>query len=201
MFNVEFIALIGFAYILVLFWVAYFGDSEKEKGGPNHNSNLVYALSLAVYCSSWTFYGAVGTASVDGLDYLAIYLGPCLVFLFGYRMMRRIILICKQNSITSISDFISSRYGKDRQIGVLVTVIAVVGSLPYIALQLKAVSSSFLVLASSSGEVQSTSSSFILDNIALITGAALAVFSILFGTRHLDAVSYTHLTLPTILLV
>jgi Na+/proline symporter/signal transduction histidine kinase/CheY-like chemotaxis protein len=190
MFSVEFIAFIGFSYILVLFLIAYLGDSEKEKGGPNHNSNLVYALSLAVYCSSWTFYGAVGTASVDGLDYLAIYLGPCLVFLFGYRMMRRIILICKQNSITSISDFISSRFGKDRKIGVLVTTIAVVGSLPYIALQLKAVSSSYLVLVSQSVAPHSSVTSLITDNIALITGAALALFTILFGTRHLDATEH-----------
>ena len=190
MFNVEFIAFIGFAYILVLFLVAYLGDSEKKKGGPNHNSNLVYAFSLAVYCSSWTFYGAVGTASVDGLDYLAIYLGPCLVFLFGYRMMRRIILICKQNSITSISDFISSRFGKDRKIGVLVTAIAVVGSLPYIALQLKAVSSSYLVLVNQTVSADSSANSIFTDNIALITGAALALFTILFGTRHLDATEH-----------
>lgn len=190
MFNVEFIAFIGFAYILVLFLIAYLGDSEKKRGGPNHNSNLVYAFSLAVYCSSWTFYGAVGTASVDGLDYLAIYLGPCLVFLFGYRMMRRIILICKQNSITSISDFISSRFGKDRKIGVLVTAIAVVGSLPYIALQLKAVSSSYLVLVNQTVSADSSANSIFTDNIALITGAALALFTILFGTRHLDATEH-----------
>lgn len=175
-------------YIFVLFLIAYFGDSDYQNASLNHNNNVVYALSLAVYCSSWTFYGAVGTAATDGLDYLAIYLGPCLIFLFGYPMMRRIILICKQNSITSISDFISSRYGKDRHIGVLVTCIAVVGSLPYIALQLKAVSSSYLVLISSRTELPA--GGFISDNIALLTGIALALFTILFGTRHLDATEH-----------
>lgn len=189
MFNVESIALIGFAYIFILFLIAYFGDSDQYKPKVNYNSNLIYALSLAVYCSSWTFYGAVGTAAVDGLDYLAIYLGPCLVFVFGYPMMRRIILICKQNSITSVSDFISSRYGKDRRIGVLVTVIAVVGSLPYIALQLKAISSSYLVIIDQSIELSSTGS-LISNNVALITGATLALFTILFGTRHLDATEH-----------
>ena len=188
MFNVEAIALIGFTYIFVLFLIAYFGDSNYQNANLNHNSNLVYALSLAVYCSSWTFYGAVGTAATDGLDYLAIYLGPCLVFLFGYPMMRRIILICKQNNITSISDFISSRYGKDRHIGVLVTIIAVAGSLPYIALQLKAVSSSYLVLIE--GSTTSLVGTLFSENIALITGIALALFTILFGTRHLDATEH-----------
>ena len=105
---IEYVALIGLVYIFVLFLVAYFGDSNYSRVTPQDNSNVVYALSLAVYCSSWTFYGAVGTAAIDGLDYLAIYLGPFLVFVFGYPMMRRIIMICKQNSITSISDFIAS---------------------------------------------------------------------------------------------
>ena len=144
--GVDAIALIGFAYIFSLFLIAYFGDRNGGQTGRAGNSNLVYALSLAVYCSSWTFYGAVGTAAVDGLDYLPIYLGPLLVFLFGYPLVRRIILICKQNSITTISDFLSSRYGKSRPIAALVTVIAVAGSLPYIALQLKAVSTSYALL-------------------------------------------------------
>ena len=187
MFNVESIAIIGFVYIFALFLIAYYGDSQHHNPDINSNGNLVYALSLAVYCSSWTFYGAVGTAAVDGLDYLAIYLGPCLVFVFGYPLMRRMILICKQNRITSISDFISSRFGKDRRIGILVTIIAVVGSLPYIALQLKAVSMSYLVLAGSSSTAATASGQYLSDNVALATGAILALFTILFGTRHLDA--------------
>ncbi|RBP51321.1 PAS domain-containing hybrid sensor histidine kinase/response regulator [Arenicella xantha] len=187
MFNVEFVAIIGFAYIFVLFLIAYYGDSPVYNRERNYNGNLVYALSLAVYCSSWTFYGAVGTAVVDGLDYLAIYLGPLLVFVFGYPLIRRIILICKQNRITSVSDFISSRYGKDRRIGILVTVIAVVGSLPYIALQLKALSSSFLVLVGPAARADAGFERYFSENISLVVGAVLALFTILFGTRHLDA--------------
>lgn len=183
---IEFVALIGFVYIFVLFLIAYFGDSDYSRVNAQDNTNVVYALSLAVYCSSWTFYGAVGTAAVDGLDYLAIYLGPFLVFVFGYPMMRRIIIICKQNNITSISDFIASRYGKSRRIGLLVMVIAVIGSLPYIALQLKAISSSFLVMSSHT----SNNNAYLGDNIGFITGVVLAVFTILFGTRHLDATEH-----------
>ena len=186
------IALIGCAYLCVLFLIAYFGDKDSLKGGKLYNGNYVYALSLAVYCSSWTFYGAVGTAAVDGLDYLTIYLGPCIVFIFGYPVVRRIILICKQNSITTISDFLSSRYGKSRKIAVLVTVIAVAGSLPYIALQLKAVSTSYFVISNQAQAsiVATQSAGFIADNVALIVAAGLVLFTILFGTRHLDATEH-----------
>ncbi len=188
MISTNFVALIGFAYIFLLFLIAYFGDRDSLKAGKLYKGNYVYALSLAVYCSSWTFYGAVGTAAVDGLDYLAIYLGPCLVFLFGYPVVRRIIMICKQNNITSISDFLSSRYGKSRRIATLVTLIAVAGSLPYIALQLKAVSSSYFIMSGSPNNLNSDS--FFADNIALIVAAGLVVFTILFGTRHLDTTEH-----------
>ncbi len=184
--GVDAIALIGFAYIFSLFLIAYFGDRNGGQTGRAGNSNLVYALSLAVYCSSWTFYGAVGTAAVDGLDYLPIYLGPLLVFLFGYPLVRRIILICKQNSITTISDFLSSRYGKSRPIAALVTVIAVAGSLPYIALQLKAVSTSYALL----GAAEQAGPGFIAEHVALIVAAGMVLFTILFGTRHLDATEH-----------
>lgn len=188
--SADTIALIGCAYLCVLFFIAYFGDRDSLKAGKPYNGNYVYALSLAVYCSSWTFYGAVGTAAVDGLDYLTIYLGPCIVFIFGYPVVRRIILVCKQNSITTISDFLSSRYGKSRKIAVLVTCIAVVGSLPYIALQLKAVSTSYFVLSSQGSVIGGQQSGFIADNVALIVAAGLVLFTILFGTRHLDATEH-----------
>ena len=184
--GVDAIALIGFAYIFSLFLIAYFGDRNGGQTGRAGNSNLVYALSLAVYCSSWTFYGAVGTAAVDGLDYLPIYLGPLLVFLFCYPLVRRIILICKQNSITTISDFLSSRYGKSRPIAALVTLIAVAGSLPYIALQLKAVSTSYALL----GAAERAGPGFIAEHVALIVAAGMVLFTILFGTRHLDATEH-----------
>jgi len=188
MISTNFVALIGLSYIFLLFLIAYFGDRDSLKAGKLYKGNYVYALSLAVYCSSWTFYGAVGTAAVDGLDYLAIYLGPFLVFIFGYPIVRRIIMICKQNNITSISDFLSSRYGKSRRIATLVTLIAVAGSLPYIALQLKAVSSSYFIMSGSSNDLNS--GSFFADNIALIVAIGLVVFTILFGTRHLDTTEH-----------
>ena len=188
MISANFLALLGFAYIFLLFLIAYFGDRDTLKVGKLYKGNYVYSLSLAVYCSSWTFYGAVGTAAVDGLDYLAIYLGPCLVFLFGYPVVRRIILICKQNNITSISDFLSSRYGKSRHIAILVTLLAVAGSIPYIALQLKAVSSSYFIMSGSANDLNNDS--FLANNIALIVAAGLVVFTILFGTRHLDTTEH-----------
>ncbi len=148
MLSLQSVTIIGLLYISLLFVIAYLGDRHQQTIINYDKNNLIYSLSLAVYCSSWTFYGAVGTAAVTGLDYLAIYLGPCLVFMFGYPMIKKIILISKQNNITSVSDFISSRFGKSREIAILVTVIAVIGSIPYIALQLKAVSMSFAVLTS-----------------------------------------------------
>lgn len=187
MLSIEWITALGLGYLLVLFLIAYFGDVEAKWLPVRYNSNVVYALSLAVYCSSWTFYGAVGTASVRGWDYLAIYFGPCLVFLFGYPLMRRIILICKQNRITTISDFIASRFAKSRRIGGLVTLVAVIGSLPYIALQLHAVSQSYLVLQGNEANHFVGAVSLNADAIAFYVGVILVIFSILFGTRHLDA--------------
>ena len=181
--GVDAIALIGFAYIFSLFLIAYFGDRGGARIDRSGNSNLVYALSLAVYCSSWTFYGAVGTAAVDGLDYLPIYLGPLLVFVFGYPLARRMIRLCKQRRITTISDFLSSHYGKSRPIAALVTLIAVAGSLPYIALQLKAVSTSYALL----GGAERAGPGFIAEHVALIVAAGMALFTILFGARQLDA--------------
>ncbi len=188
--GVEAIALIGFIYIFILFLIAYFGDRTAVRAGRPYNSNIIYALSLAVYCSSWTFYGAVGTAAVTGMDYLTIYLGPILVFLFGYPIIRRIILVSKQNSITSISDFLSSRFGKSRRIAVLVTLMAVAGSLPYIALQLKAVSTSYYVISGATDGAEAANLGFIAENVAFIVAAGLALFTILFGTRHLDATEH-----------
>src|SRR5690606_28741283 len=107
---------------------------------------VIYSLALAVYCSSWTFYGAVGTAARDGLAYLPIYLGPVLLFLFGFGLMQRIVRIVGQRNITSIADFIGARFGKSHGLAALVAVIAVTAVVPYIALQFKAVAMSYGVL-------------------------------------------------------
>ncbi len=168
------------------------GDRSKPSKESSENTrNLTYALSLAVYCSSWTFYGAVGTAATIGYDYLAIFLGPMLVYLLGYKLIKRIILICKSTNITSISDFISSRFGNSRRIAVLVTLIAFVGSIPYIALQLKAVSTSFNVITSRAVSTEiSQSSVFLLNDTGFYITVVLAIFTVFFGTRHLNAAEH-----------
>ncbi|MGD8261857.1 MAG: sensor histidine kinase, partial [Desulfobacterales bacterium] len=145
----------------------------------------IYALSLAVYCTAWTFLGSVGFAVRSGLGFLTIYIGPTLMTMLGWLVLRKIIRISKIHRITSIADFIASRYGKSTMLGGIVTFIAVIGVIPYIALQLKAVSTTFLLIS------QSTKISFaertILGDTAFYIALILALFAILFGTRHLDA--------------
>ncbi len=187
----ELIAFIAIAYVSVLFFIAYRGDQKSESGFYARNKHIIYSLSLAVYCSSWTFFGAVGSAARSGWDFFAIYLGPILVFVFGYKVIQRIIIISKQYSITSISDFLSSRYGKSRHIAVLVTFIAVIGSLPYISLQLHAISMGFTTLTTLPNSVEYFRSvDSIWSDTAFWGALILALFSILFGTRHLSATEH-----------
>uniref|UniRef100_Q47FK2 histidine kinase n=1 Tax=Dechloromonas aromatica (strain RCB) TaxID=159087 RepID=Q47FK2_DECAR len=176
-----FIALLAAAYLGLLFGVARFGDARADAGKSIISAN-VYALSLAVYCTSWTFYGSVGRATSGGLSFLTIYLGPTLMLLCVGAIIK-MIRISKAQRITSIADFIASRYGKSQLLAGMVTIIAVIGVVPYIALQLKAVAASVDVLLEHSG---STVHFWGLDSTFLIA-AVLALFSILFGTRHLDA--------------
>ncbi len=185
---IELIALIGFAYVCSLFFIAYRGDKNLNRLFLK-NKAVVYSLSLAVYCSSWTFFGAVGTATSTGWDFFAIYLGPIILFLFGHRLISRIIIISKQQNITSIADFISSRFGKSRDVAVLVTIIATIGSLPYISLQLQAISMSFNALTNPSIDLNLSVPS-ILSDTAFYGAVLLAIFSILFGTRHLSAAEH-----------
>ena len=187
----ELIAFIAIAYVSILFFIAFRGDKKTSSGFFARHRTVVYSLSLAVYCSSWTFFGAVGSAARSGWDFFAIYLGPILVFVLGYKIIQRIIIISKQYSITSISDFLSSRYGKSRSIAVLVTFIAVIGSLPYISLQLHAISMSFTTLTTpvNSAEYYRAVDSLWSDT-AFYGALILALFSILFGTRHLNATEH-----------
>lgn len=128
-----FIILVSLLYVGLLFGIAYYGDSTQK--GKSYASNpVVYSLSLAVYCSSWTFYGAVGRATYSGWEFMATYIGPILVYALGWRVVEKMILISKQQNTTTISDFISSRYGKSQSLAVLVTLIAVCGTLPYLSL-------------------------------------------------------------------
>src|SRR5678815_535297 len=140
------IILIAVAYLGVLFAIAYFADGRADAGRSVIASPYVYSLSLAVYATAWTFYGSVGRAASDGVGFLPIYIGPTLMIALWWIVMRKIIRISKQNRITSLADFIASRYGKSALLGGLVTVIAVIGILPYISLQLKAVSNSYTIL-------------------------------------------------------
>ena len=141
------ILLAALLYIGLLFAIAYYGDRRADAGRSIIATPYVYALSIAVYCTSWTFFGSVGRAVSTGVGFLPIYLGPTLAFILGWLMIRKMIRISKANRITSIADFIASRYGKSFELGILVSVIAVVGILPYISLQLKAISASYSILS------------------------------------------------------
>jgi hypothetical protein len=134
------------AYVGFLFAIAYWGDERARRRGRPCAKPVIYALSLAVHWTSWTFYGSVGLAAKAGYSFLPIYLGPILVFALGWPLLRRIVRISKAQNITSIADFIAARYGKSQIVAATVTVIAVLGTLSYIVLQLKALSTSFRVL-------------------------------------------------------
>jgi PAS domain S-box-containing protein len=183
------IVTVSFAYLGVLFAIAYYGDKRADAGRSIIARPTIYALSLAVYCTAWTFYGSVGRAASTGIGFLPIYLGPTLMAGLWWFVMLKIIRISKVNRITSIADFIASRYGKSQMLGGLVTVIAVVGVMPYISLQLKAVSNSFTILLHYPNIVMPAHAPvqpFFQDS-ALYIAMILAAFTIVFGTRHLDA--------------
>lgn len=136
------IAIIAVAYVTLLFFIASVGDNRAARQGGLGSRPYIYALSLAIYCTSWTFFGSVGLASERGLEFLAIYIGPVLVFLFGFPILKRIIRLAKSEKITSIADFLAARYGKSFAVASVATLIATFGTIPYIALQLKAISDS-----------------------------------------------------------
>src|SRR5713101_7181470 len=184
------IVIASFAYVGLLFAIAYYGDKRADAGRSIIANPYIYALSLAVYCTSWTFYGSVGRAATSGIGFLPIYLGPTLMAALWWYVMLKIIRISKQNRITSIADFIASRYGKSQMLGGLVTIIAVIGIIPYIALQLKAISGTFLIMLQypdvAAMPDKQGAALFLGDNTFYIA-MLLAAFTILFGTRHLDA--------------
>ncbi|MDO9197550.1 sensor histidine kinase [Rhodoferax sp.] len=180
---------VSFAYLGVLFAIAYYGDKRADAGRSVISNPAIYALSLAVYCTTWTFYGSVGRAASTGIGFLPIYLGPTLVAGLWWFVMLKIIRISKANRITSIADFVASRYGKSQLLGGLVTVIAVIGVVPYISLQLKAVSNSFTILQHYPDIVMpaKAATQALWQDSALYIAMTLAAFTVLFGTRHLDA--------------
>ncbi|MBI1906899.1 MAG: histidine kinase [Rhodocyclales bacterium] len=179
---------VSFAYLLLLFAIAHYGDWRAEQGRSIISNYWTYALSMAVYCTAWTYFGSVGRAASGGVWFLPIYLGPTLAMTLAWLVLLKMIRIAKSYRITSIADFIASRYGKSHLLGGLVTIITVVGIIPYIALQLKAVSSGYAVLTGGNGSsFHPTTVSHWLHDSTLYVALILALFTILFGARHLDA--------------
>lgn len=177
-------------YVAFLFTVAFVAEGRAAKGRLGWlRSPVVYTLSLSIYCTAWTFYGAVGYAARSGLEFLTIYFGPTLVFVGWWWLLRKLVRIGRQHHVTSIADLISSRYGKSNTLGVIVTVLAVVAATPYIALQLQSVVLSFGVFASAAPE---RSRPLDPGQIAVWVAVGLAFFTILFGTRNLDAREQHH---------
>jgi Na+/proline symporter/signal transduction histidine kinase len=170
----------SFGYLALLFGVAYAAERRSATRQSLVANPYVYALSMAVYCTAWAYYGSVGRAAHQGLSFVGIYLGPALLAPAWWLVLRKIVRVCRQQRLTSIADFISARYGKSAALGALVTAVCVLGVVPYIALQIKAISSSFVVLVGSGGRVEASVA-------ALFTAGVLAVFTILFGVRSVEA--------------
>ena len=166
-------------YLAFLFFVAYW--AEKKENVKWSNNPYVYSLSLAVYCTAWTYYGSIGVAAKSGLSYLPIYLGPVIIIPAWIIVLRRIIRISNVNKISSIADFISLRYGNSRFLGAIVTVVCLIAILPYIALQLKAISESFHIVS------KTESSSNIFDDTTTYVALALAMFASYYGSKYVDA--------------
>src|SRR5664279_5713503 len=180
---------VALAYIGLLFLVASYGDQTRGLGREGRTRLLIYPLSLAIYCTSWTFFGSVGSASRTGYEFLTIYIGPVLMIGLFSPLLVRIVRLAKTQNITSIADFIAARYGKGQAVAATVALIAIIGTIPYIALQLKAVSSSLetilahITLAGDAGTP-------LLGDIALFVALSMATFAVLFGTRHIDATEH-----------
>ena len=179
---------IALAYIGFLFAVASYGDRARPARGVRKGRPWIYPLSLAVYCTSWTFFGSVGLSAAQGYDFLTIYIGPVLMMVLGFPLILKVVRLAKAQNITSIADFIAARYGKNQVVAAIVTVVAVIGAVPYIALQLKAVSASLLTVLGQQPSVSSFAPMF--GDLALVVAVAMAAFAVLFGTRHIDATEH-----------
>src|SRR3984885_14219261 len=181
------VVAIALAYIGLLFLVASYGDRMRVARGASSRL-LIYPLSLAIYCTSWTFFGSVGVASRTGFDFLTIYIGPMLMVGLAYPLLIRIVRLAKGQNITSIADFIAARYGKSQAVAATVALIAIVGMIPYIALQLKAVSASVSTILTEAAPGGAAPP--LLGDVALFVALAMATFAVLFGTRHTDATEH-----------
>jgi Na+/proline symporter/signal transduction histidine kinase len=181
------VILVALGYIGLLFLVASYGDRRRRFGGESRTRLLIYPLSLAIYCTSWTFFGSVGSASRTGFEFLTIYIGPVLMVGLFSPLIVRIVRLAKAQNTTSIADFIAARYGKGQAVAATVALIAIVGTIPYIALQLKAVSASLETII---GHGAAGISGPLLGDIALFVALSMATFAVLFGTRHIDATEH-----------
>ena len=181
-------SVVGLAlgYVSILFALAWYADRAGRFTRTGDGRPLIYALSLAVYCTSWTFFGSVGQAASTGYNFNPVYLGPILLFVFGWRFLLRIVRLAKSQNITSVADFLAARYGKSQAVAAIVTVIAVAGTLPYIALQLKAVALSVDTLLGARPLQQLN----LPTDTAFIIALTMATFAVLFGTRHIDATEH-----------
>jgi Na+/proline symporter/signal transduction histidine kinase len=186
------VVLAALVYLTALFAIAHVGESRGKRLMSGPLRPVIYALTLGVYCTSWTFLGSVGLSSRTGYDFLPIYIGPILVVGFGAFFIRRIVLLAKENNIASIADFVASRYGKNQGVAATVTLIAVIGVLPYIALQLKAISASLEVFLNAGAGLSTggTAAVPIFGDISLLVALILAFFAMVFGTRQVDTTEH-----------
>jgi Na+/proline symporter/nitrogen-specific signal transduction histidine kinase len=175
----------SFAYLGLLFVVAWWADGRAAAGRSVVGNAWVYALSMAVYCTAWTYFGSVGRAASGGVWFLPIYLGPMLAMMLSWMVLRKMIRIARTYRVTTIADFVASRYGKSPVLAGLVTLITVIGVVPYVALQLKAVSAGYAVLTTPHGQPLPGGGPWWTDS-TLAIALALAGFTMIFGTRHLD---------------
>lgn len=184
MLSTGLVAAAAFGYIFLLFAIAYYGDWQRARGKSVITNPFIYTISLAVYCTAWTFFGSVGKAATSGVTFLPIYLGPTVIAFTWWYGLRKLVRICKENNLTTMSDFLTLRYGKGALLGAVVTVGVLLAIIPYIGLQLKSISETFNILAQK--ELIPASAVPFYQDTALYAALALAMFSILFGARQLD---------------
>jgi len=186
--NSNVVILVSLVYIGILFLIAFLSEKNKKIKHWVKNSSIIYSLSLAVYCTAWTYYGSIGRASETGIGFLPIYLGPTLMAPFFIIILKKFILICEQQGINSLADFIASRYGKSPVLGAMVAIIAIIGIVPYISLQLKAINISFNLLISANfiDNVEYANVPFYLDT-AFYVAVILIIFTIFFGAKNLQS--------------
>ncbi len=184
------VILTALLYLCGLFAIAHYGDTRGRRFVVESARPAIYALTLAIYCTSWTFFGSVGLASSHGLDFLPIYIGPILVIGLGYPFVLRVVRLAKSQNITSVADFVAARYGKSEKVAAMVAIISVVGAAPYIALQLKAISNSLTTVLDSLAAGHAVVGAAPNGGVALGVAIVLAGFAMAFGTRHIDATEH-----------